>query len=157
VRGICCLRPGVPGVSDNIRVFSIVGRFLEHERMFLVGTPGDEQLFLSSADWMPRNLLRRVEVMFPVDVPALREQLRRESIEPALADNSHAYDMRADGSYVRRTPPAGEAPRVAQAIVLERTVGAAATPEPLPEAPAPAREPRPRGARSAKGAPAELI
>ncbi|HEX2659382.1 MAG TPA: polyphosphate kinase 1, partial [Polyangia bacterium] len=105
VRGICCLRPGVPGVSDNIRVFSIVGRFLEHERMFLVGMPGDEQLFLSSADWMPRNLLRRVEVMFPVDVPALREQLRREAIEPALADNSHAYDMRADGSYVRRTPP----------------------------------------------------
>ena len=157
VRGICCLRPGVAGVSDNIRVFSIVGRFLEHERMFLFGTSGDEQLFLSSADWMPRNLLRRVEVLFPVDAPTLREQLRRESIEPALADNAHAYDMRADGTYVRRTPPAGEAPRVAQAMVLERTVGIAATPEARPEVPAPAREPRPRGARSAKGTPVELI
>jgi polyphosphate kinase len=124
VRGVCCLRPGVPGVSDNIRVFSILGRFLEHERVFVFGRPGEEQWFLSSADWMPRNLHRRVEVMFPVEAPALREQLRREVIEPALADTAFAYDMRADGTYVRRVPPDGVAARGAQAEVLERTLGA---------------------------------
>jgi len=155
VRGICCLRPGLPGVSDNIRVFSIVGRFLEHERLFQFGVTGEEQMFLSSADWMPRNLLRRVEVMFPVDAPALREQLRQESVEPALADNSRAYDMRADGTYVRRTPPAAQAPRVAQVMVLERTVGVATSAELRPEAAsAPATAPRPRATRRGKGRPA---
>ncbi len=69
VRGVCCLRPGIPGVSDNIRVFSILGRFLEHERVFVFGPPGEEEFFLSSADWMPRNLHRRVEMMFPVESP----------------------------------------------------------------------------------------
>jgi polyphosphate kinase len=126
VRGVCCLRPGVPGVSDNIRVFSIVGRFLEHERVFLFGRPGEEQMFLSSADWMPRNLHRRVEVLFPVEAAPLREQLRREVFEPALDDTSHAYDMSADGTYARRTPREGEPARSAQVEVLERTVGRAA-------------------------------
>ncbi|HVU53176.1 MAG TPA: polyphosphate kinase 1, partial [Polyangia bacterium] len=125
VRGVCCLRPGVPGVSDNIRVFSIVGRFLEHERVFLFGAPGEEQWFLSSADWMPRNLHRRVEVLFPVEAPALREQLRREVIEPALADTAFAYDMHADGTYARRVPGEGVPPRGAQHLVLERTLGVA--------------------------------
>ena len=123
VRGVCCLRPGVPGVSENIRVFSIVGRFLEHERVFLFGAPGEEQWFLSSADWMPRNLHRRVEVMFPVEAPTLREQLRREVIEPALADTAFAYDMRADGTYVRRVPAEGVPARGAQSEALERTLG----------------------------------
>jgi polyphosphate kinase len=123
VRGVCCLRPGVPGVSENIRVFSIVGRFLEHERVFVFGRPGEEQWFLSSADWMPRNLHRRVEVMFPLEAAALREQLRREVIEPALADTAFAYDMRADGTYVRRVPGEGVAARGAQLDVLERTLG----------------------------------
>jgi polyphosphate kinase len=122
VRGICCLRPGVPGVSDNIRVFSIVGRFLEHERVLVFGPPGEEELFLSSADWMPRNLRRRVELMFPVRSEKLREQIRHEVIEPALADNAHAYDMNADGEYVRRVPPEGEPARGAQSEVFERTV-----------------------------------
>ncbi|HEX4405681.1 MAG TPA: polyphosphate kinase 1 [Polyangia bacterium] len=126
VRGVCCLRPGVPGVSDNIRVFSIVGRFLEHERVFLFGRPGEEQMFLSSADWMPRNLHRRVEVLFPVEAAPLREQLRREVFEPALEDTSHAYDMSADGTYTRRTPRDGAPSRSAQVEVLERTVGRAA-------------------------------
>ena len=136
VRGVCCLRPGVPGVSDNIRVFSIVGRFLEHERVFLFGAPGEEQMFLSSADWMPRNLHRRVEVLFPVEAAALREQLRREVVEPALGDTARAYDMSADGTYTRRAPRDGEPARTAQAEVLERTVGRLAD-EPRPAVVAP--------------------
>jgi polyphosphate kinase len=145
VRGVCCLRPGVPGVSENIRVFSIVGRFLEHERVFLFGAPGEEQFFLSSADWMPRNLHRRVEVMFPVEAPALREQLRREVIEPALADTAFAYDMGADGSYRRRVPREGEPARGAQPIVLERTLGVAGEDGRVAPAPpaAPAERPAP--------------
>jgi polyphosphate kinase len=131
IRGICCLRPGVPGVSENIRVFSVVGRFLEHERFFSFGRPGEERMFLSSADWMPRNLTRRVEVLFPVEAPALRERLRREVIEPVLADNSHAYDMGADGTYHRRSPPAGEPARGAQTEVLQR-IGGLGMPEAQP-------------------------
>ena len=122
VRGICCLRPGIPGVSENIRVLSMVGRFLEHERVFVFGMPGEEQFFLSSADWMPRNLHRRVEILFPVDAEPLREQIRQEVIEPALADNAFAYDMDADGIYRRRTPPDGETPRGAQTEVFDRVV-----------------------------------
>jgi polyphosphate kinase len=122
VRGICCLRPGIPGVSENIRVLSIVGRFLEHERVFVFGVPGEEQFYLSSADWMPRNLHRRVEILFPVDAEPLREQIRQEVIEPALADNAFAYDMDAEGVYRRRTPPDGEAPRGAQTEVFDRVV-----------------------------------
>jgi polyphosphate kinase len=122
VRGVCCLRPGIPGVSDNIRVMSFLGRFLEHERVFVFGPPGEEELFLSSADWMPRNLHRRVELMYPVESPALREQIRQEVVEPALADNAFAYDMDADGAYLRRLPPEGEAARSAQGEVFDRVV-----------------------------------
>ncbi len=120
VRGICCLRPGVPGVSENIRVFSIVGRFLEHERVFSFGGPGEEEIFLSSADWMPRNLYRRVEVLFPIEDKALRERIREEVIEPALGDNANAYQMDQDGVYRRRQPPDGAAVRSAQPEVLEK-------------------------------------
>jgi polyphosphate kinase len=120
VRGVCCLRPGVAGVSENIRVFSIVGRFLEHERVFCFGAPGDDEVFLSSADWMPRNLYRRVEVLFPIEDKALRERIRAEVIEPALGDNSRAYQMNQDGVYQRRQPDDGAAPRSAQPEVLER-------------------------------------
>ena len=150
VRGICCLRPGLPGVSENIRVFSLIGRFLEHERLFSFGPPGEEQIFLSSADWMPRNLKRRVEVFFPVESPVLREQLRREVIEPALNDNAHAYDMLSDGTYQRRSPPPGEPPRGAQTEVLQR-MGALAAAEPVtsPKARAGSR----RGGRPVKPPP----
>jgi polyphosphate kinase len=120
VRGVCCLRPGIPGVSENIQVMSILGRFLEHERVLVFGPPGEEEFFLSSADWMPRNLHRRVEIMFPVEAPALRDQIRQEVLEPALADNSFAYDMDAEGIYIRRVPADSEPPRGAQLDVFER-------------------------------------
>ena len=122
VRGVCCLRPGIAGVSDNIRVMSILGRFLEHERVLVFGPPGEEEFFLSSADWMPRNLHRRVEIMFPVESPALREQIRQEVLGPALADNAFAFDMNAEGVYTRRVPQAGEPPRGAQLEVFEGVV-----------------------------------
>ena len=119
VRGICCLRPGLQDVSDNIRVFSIVGRFLEHCRVFLFGAGEEEELFLSSADWMPRNLYRRVELMFPVEDRALRARIHREVIEPSLSDNTRARDLLPDGTYLRRRPAAGEPVRDAQLAVLE--------------------------------------
>ena len=143
VRGICCLRPGVPGVSENIRVFSIVGRFLEHERVFVFGPAGEEQIFLSSADWMPRNLLRRVEVMFPIETPVLREQIRREVVEPALADTAFAYDMHTDGTYTRRVPSDGVPARGAQLEALERVLHRSQLEDPIGAAimPAPESEP----------------
>ena len=118
VRGICCLRPGVPGVSDNIRVCSIVGRFLEHNRVFAFGPEGEEEFYLSSADWMPRNFYHRVEVMFPVTARYLCDKLRAEILLPALQDNCRAYDLGSDGRYVRRVPPKGDPPVDAQASVL---------------------------------------
>jgi polyphosphate kinase len=131
VRGICGLRPGMAGISHNIRVFSILGRFLEHERVFVFGVKGEESFYLASADWMPRNLDRRVEVMFPVEAEPLREQIRLEVIEPALLDNTSAYAMDADGNYVRRTPGPEQPARTAQvevlAQVLRRPLSATAT------------------------------
>jgi polyphosphate kinase len=120
VRGICCLRPGLPGISENIRVFSILGRFLEHERVFVFGPPGSESMFLSSADWMPRNFDRRVEVMFPVESERLRQQIRDEVVEPALSDNAGAYVLGSDGVYTRRAPLPDQPPRSAQTELLER-------------------------------------
>jgi polyphosphate kinase len=119
IRGICCLRPGLEGVSENVRVFSVVGRFLEHTRVFAFGEEEDEELFLASADWMPRNLYRRVELMFPVEDRSLRARIHREVIEPSLLDNSRARDLHPDGRYVRRSPAPGEPVRDAQLTVLE--------------------------------------
>jgi polyphosphate kinase len=101
VRGMCALRPGVRGLSDRIRVLSIVGRFLEHSRIFYFANGGEEEVYLASADWMPRNLYERVEVMFPVQDPALRERLRIEILGAYLADTVKARVLRSDGSYVR--------------------------------------------------------
>jgi polyphosphate kinase len=109
VRGVCCLRPGVPGVSDHIRVRSLIGRFLEHERVFLFGPEGEEDFFLSSADWMPRNLDRRVEVLFPVTSEAVRTRIRNECLMPLELDNQRVYEMSADGVYQRRRPGEGQA------------------------------------------------
>jgi polyphosphate kinase len=100
VRGICCLRPGIPGVSDNIRVVSIVGRFLEHSRIYYFQNGGQDEIYLASADLMPRNLNRRVETLFPVQNRALVQQLRNV-LEIYLSDNVKARVMRPDGSYIR--------------------------------------------------------
>ena len=107
VRGICCLRPGVPGVSDNIRVISIVGRFLEHSRIFYFGNGGDEEIYLGSADLMPRNLNRRVEVLFPVEDRALIKTLRDDILATYLKEQAKARYMLLDGKYVR-DPNAGK-------------------------------------------------
>src|SRR5581483_7983531 len=101
VRGICALRPGVRGVSDHIRVRSIVGRFLEHSRIFYFANGGEEEVYLGSADWMPRNLYDRVEVMFPVLDPLLRERMRQEILQAYLADTLKARILQPDGTYVR--------------------------------------------------------
>ncbi len=107
VRGMCCLRPGVTGMSENIRVISIVGRFLEHSRIYYFRNGGSEQVYLGSADLMPRNLDRRVEVLFPVEDPRLIRRLRDQVLATYLADNVKARLMQADGSYERVRPEEG--------------------------------------------------
>ena len=101
VRGMCALRPGVRGISDRIRVRSIVGRFLEHSRIFYFANGGQEEIYLSSADWMPRNLYERVEVMFPVKDPILRDRIRHEILAAYLADTVKSRVLIKDGSYIR--------------------------------------------------------
>src|SRR5581483_9880063 len=101
VRGMCALRPGVRRVSSRIRVRSVVGRFLEHSRIFYFANGGGEEIYLSSADWMPRNLYERVEVMFPLQDPILRTRVRDEILAAYLADNSKARRLRADGEWSR--------------------------------------------------------
>ncbi|NUO94172.1 MAG: polyphosphate kinase 1 [Gemmatimonadaceae bacterium] len=107
VRGICCLRPGMQGVSSRIRVISVVGRFLEHSRVWLFGNGGDEEVYLGSADWMPRNFLRRVEAVVPVEVPRLRERLQR-LLRTYLEDNRQAWELDAEGRYTQRQPDGTE-------------------------------------------------
>src|SRR4029077_15652732 len=104
VRGICCLRPGIPDLSENIRVVSIVGRFLEHSRIYYFENAGDHVLYLSSADWMPRNLLRRLKIAFPVEDPALRDNLINEVLPRFLNDRVKARQLQPDGTYIRLHP-----------------------------------------------------
>jgi len=108
VRGVCGLRPGVPGVSDNIRVISVVGRFLEHSRIFYFRNGGQEEVYLGSADLMSRNLDRRVEILFPVQEPRLVRHLRDEVLQVYLADNVKARTLKPDGSYARLKPAPGQ-------------------------------------------------
>ena len=108
VRGICCLRPGMKGVSDNIRVISIVGRFLEHSRVFWFANDGNPELYLSSADLMGRNLDRRVELLFPVEDPFLAEGVKHEVLDTALLDSVRARLLHADGTYSRVVPQTGQ-------------------------------------------------
>ena len=110
VRGICCLRPGIPGVSDNIRVISIVDRLLEHSRILAFGEGDGAKVFLSSADWMPRNFYRRVEVMFPIESQPLKKRILREILPAYLKDNMRARLLQSDGSYVMKQPAEGESP-----------------------------------------------
>lgn len=119
VRGMCCLRPGIPGVSETIRVMSIIGRYLEHSRIFRFHNNGDEQIFIGSADWMPRNLDRRVEAVTPVEDPKLVNELR-EILQILLSDNRQAWDLQPDGRYIQRYPGPDEAERSVQRILMER-------------------------------------
>ncbi len=121
VRGICCLRPGVAGVSDNISVCSIVGRFLEHTRAFYFHNDGEFEVFCASADWMDRNFFRRVEVAFPVEDKVLRERIARD-LDRYLADNSQAWLLQSDGSY-RRAVPGKHVPHLAQQELLTELTG----------------------------------
>src|SRR5207253_6442265 len=107
-RGICALRPGLPGVSENVRVTSIVDRFLEHSRIFLFGNGGDPLVYTGSADWMDRNLSRRVEVVFPVEQPNLKQRLIQEILGTSMADNVKARELLPDGSYRRKTTEPGQ-------------------------------------------------
>ncbi len=119
VRGVCALRPGVPGLSENISVRSIVGRFLEHSRVFWFEHGGKPRLYLSSADWMERNFFRRVEVAFPVQNARLRARIRAD-LDAYLGDTCNAWLLQPDGSYRRAVPDADAAPSDAQALLLER-------------------------------------
>lgn len=104
VRGICCLRPGVKGVSENIRLVSIIGRFLEHSRIYYFRNAGEEEIYIGSADLMPRNLNRRVEVLFPIETPQMIRHIRTDILQIYLSDNVKARLMRPDGSYKRIKP-----------------------------------------------------
>ncbi len=119
IRGTCCLRPGVPGVSENIRVISIVDKFLEHSRIFYFENAGQPELFLGSADWMPRNFFRRIEVMFPVVDPRLKRRITGEILETVLADNVKARVLQPNGAYTRRSPTPHE-PSVRAQVVLQQ-------------------------------------
>jgi polyphosphate kinase len=116
VRGICSLRPGVPGLSENIEVRSIVGRFLEHSRIYYFHNNGKEEFFCSSADWMDRNFFRRTETCFPIRQRPLKERLKAD-LELFLADNCQAWRMNGDGSY-EKLQPGDEKPLSAQQTLL---------------------------------------
>lgn len=118
IRGVCCLKPGIPGVSENIKVRSIVGRFLEHTRIFYFHNDGEENVWCASADWMNRNLLRRVETCFPIEDAKLREAVIKQGLLIYLSDNCQAWELQSDGTY-RRTKPGSQKPRSAQRMLLE--------------------------------------
>ena len=118
VRDTCRLRPGIPGISENARVVSIVGRFLEHTRIFYFLNGGAEEYFIGSADCMKRNLESRVEVVAPVEAPELRRDLR-QMLDVQLNDRRRAWDMQPDGSYVQRVPGEGDDPRGSQQMLIE--------------------------------------
>jgi polyphosphate kinase len=119
VRGMCELRPGIPGVSETIRVRSIVGRFLEHSRIFCFSNGGDREVYIGSADWMGRNLDRRVETIVPVLDPVLREAICTEILDVLERDNCKTRWLRSDGTYVRRAVEEGEAIFCAQTALLD--------------------------------------
>jgi polyphosphate kinase len=116
VRGICSMRAGLPGVSERVRVFSVVDKFLEHSRIFYFENAGNPDVFLGSADWMPRNFFRRIELMFPIEDPRLKTRVIDEILRILLSDNVKARQLQSDGTYVRVTPGEGELPVRSQVI-----------------------------------------
>jgi polyphosphate kinase len=122
IRGICCLRPGVPGLSEKIRVISIIGRFLEHSRVWMFGNDGEPEYYFGSADWMPRNLDRRVEVVTPVLNAMFKERLQ-SVLELCLHDNRQAWDLQQDGSYAQRQPEPGRGERATHRMLLRDSWG----------------------------------
>jgi polyphosphate kinase len=118
VRGICSLRPGIKGVSENIRVRSIIGRFLEHTRVFYFENGGEERLYLSSADWMGRNFFDRVETCFPIENEPIKKRIMREC-RSYLADNCQAWTLQSDGSYRRLTAPRDKRKSAQEALLRE--------------------------------------
>jgi len=122
VRGICCLRPGLPGISENIRVVSIVGRLLEHSRIYAFERDGEHTIYIASADLMPRNLDHRVELAAPIESPELRAELL-DTLERAFADNQNSWELDGDGAWSRRSPEPGERPRSLQLELAELYAG----------------------------------
>jgi polyphosphate kinase len=136
VRGICCLRPGVPGVSENIRVVSIVGRLLEHSRVFCFERDGEHAIYIASADLMPRNLDHRVELAAPVESPPLRAELL-DTLQRAFADNQSSWELHSEGDWTRRSPGPGERARSLQLELAELHARRALEERTLPGEPAP--------------------
>ncbi|MEO0014500.1 MAG: polyphosphate kinase [Cyanobacteriota bacterium] len=118
IRGICCLRPGLPKISENIRVISIIGRFLEHSRIFYFHNNGEEEIYIGSADWMTRNLSRRVEAVTPIESPEIFRDLQ-EILGVMLADNRKAWELQSDGSFIQRKPHKGEDAHSTHDIFME--------------------------------------
>jgi polyphosphate kinase len=134
IRGMCSLRPGVPGVSDNIVVRSVVGRFLEHSRIFYFENAGEDELYISSADWMPRNLYERVEVMCPLLDPILKQRVKDEILAAYMADNVKARSLDRNGNYARVPRRRGQPAFSAQDFLIsvaEGNANASGIPEPV--------------------------
>lgn len=138
VRGICCLRPGVPDLSENIHVTSIVDRFLEHSRIYVFGPDEEAQVYLSSADWMPRNFHRRVEVMFPIEAQELKDRILKELVPVYLRDNVKAREILADGGYQRIQRAENEIPIRCQDVLLQQWANGVV----LPDGEAPQEQPQ---------------
>jgi polyphosphate kinase len=125
IRGICCLRPGVAGVSENITVRSIVGRFLEHSRIFYFENGGEPKLYAGSADWMPRNFFRRIETVFPIEDASLRRRIVEQILGAQLADTAKANILEADGTFSRPSRSKGEPLRSSQDEFMDLAAGEA--------------------------------
>jgi polyphosphate kinase len=132
VRGICCLRPGLPGISENIRVVSIVGRLLEHSRLYAFERAGAHTILIASADLMPRNLDHRVELAAPIESQELQAELL-DTLERAFADNQSSWGLDGDGRWHRRSPGPGERPRNLQLELAELYAARAAAERPAGE------------------------
>ncbi|MGH8324398.1 MAG: RNA degradosome polyphosphate kinase, partial [Steroidobacteraceae bacterium] len=135
VRGICCLRAGVHGLSERIRVISVVDRFLEHSRVFAFGPPEACDVFIASADWMPRNFVRRIEVMCPIEDPTLKQRLLTEVLGTPLRDSVKARGLQPDGRYQRLERPGSHLRSQTALLEAARSTTAPAPPEPNEAAP----------------------